>query len=290
MYKISIPNYQIYGESGASTMPEAIGCERIEERSSLHNWHIKPHRHHQLYQFFALSKGGGTATIDEQIFEYVAPTLIVLPPLTVHGFQWHKNSSGFVISAFKSEVFQILTSMPTLRIHFNQPILLSQENLVIDWHKFYALFANFYKEYKTNEVGRMAALHCLLALILLGSIRAAFGKTSITRHPPENESTFSQFAELVDKHYHEHKSVSFYADALNITTAKLNRLSQMFLNCSPHELLDGRLLLEAKRNILYTAMTANQVAYNLGFKDPAYFSRFFRKHTGEAPMQFRNRS
>lgn len=290
MNKRSIPNYYVYGESTTTQAPEAMNCERIEERSSLHNWRIKPHRHHQLYQFFTLAKGGGTASIDGQTFKYVAPSLMVLPPLTVHGFHWHEGSSGFVISAFKSEVLQALDSIPTLNVYFNQPILLSRHNLAIDWHEFYALFDNFYQEYKRNKVGRILALHCLLTLILIGSSRAMFGQSTstITPHPSENEAKCSQFIDLVDKHYKQHKNINFYAHLLNINNAKLNRISQTVLGCSPHELLDGRLLLEAKRNVLYTSMTANQIAYNLGFKDPAYFSRFFKKQTGKTPIQFRN--
>lgn len=285
-----IPNYQVYGESStATTEQEAMYSERIEDRSSLHNWLIKPHRHHNVYQFFALSKGGVTATVDDQVFKYVAPNLMVLPPFTVHGFKWCKNSSGIVISVLKSELVQILDLMvPKLSIHFSLPILSSQDDLT-DFSQLYTLFENFHREYKNNGVEMMLSLRCLLTLTLVEIVRTIIlDKTLIADHLSENESKALQFIELVNKHYNEHKGISFYADILGITTTRLNRILQMVLNQSPYEFLANRLVLEAKRNIRYTSMNANQIAYNLGFKDPAYFSRFFKKYTGYTPMKFRN--
>jgi AraC family transcriptional activator of pobA len=76
---------------------------------------------------------------------------------------------------------------------------------------------------------------------------------------------------------------------LNVTSAKLRAACLEVTNKTPTRVLEERLLLEAKRNLTYTNMTVAQIAYYLGFADPAYFSRFFSKLAGESPAAFRKR-
>jgi AraC family transcriptional activator of pobA len=98
---------------------------------------------------------------------------------------------------------------------------------------------------------------------------------------------FTRFRALVEQHYQEHWSVSNYAAVLNVTPSKLNRVSKMLTGQSAFEITQERLLLEAKRRLVYIASPVQLLAYDLGFKDPAYFNRFFKKRTGKTPASFR---
>jgi AraC family transcriptional activator of pobA len=84
-------------------------------------------------------------------------------------------------------------------------------------------------------------------------------------------------------------SVAHYAKALNVTAARLRAACIEVTGKTPTRVLEERLVLEAKRNLTYTNMTVAQIAYYLGFTDPAYFSRFFSKLAGESPAAFRRR-
>jgi AraC family transcriptional activator of pobA len=91
----------------------------------------------------------------------------------------------------------------------------------------------------------------------------------------------------VEQHYLQHWSVADYAAALNVTPSKLNRLSKALAGRSAFEITQERLLLEARRRLVYIAAPVQLLAYELGFEDPAYFNRFFKKRTGMTPARFR---
>ena len=78
-----------------------------------------------------------------------------------------------------------------------------------------------------------------------------------------------------------------YAAALNLTESKLNRACRSVAASSVNEVIQARLLLEAKRKLMYLPVPVATVAYELGFEDPAYFWRFFRKRAGMTPAEFR---
>jgi AraC-like DNA-binding protein len=85
--------------------------------------------------------------------------------------------------------------------------------------------------------------------------------------------------------YHQ---VRTYADLLNITPAKLNRVCARFTGKNASEFILERVILEAKRHLVFTNMSSKEIAYGLGYDDPSYFSRFFRKKTGYTPTRFRS--
>jgi AraC family transcriptional activator of pobA len=84
-----------------------------------------------------------------------------------------------------------------------------------------------------------------------------------------------------------HEPVSDYASRLGITAAHLNALCRQAAGKSALALIHERMILEAKRNLVYTSMTIAVVADTIGFADPAYFTRFFRREVGMSPKEFR---
>ncbi|GAA4458171.1 AraC family transcriptional regulator [Rurimicrobium arvi] len=98
---------------------------------------------------------------------------------------------------------------------------------------------------------------------------------------------FRQFSMLVEKHFREKHSVSEYAPLLNLAAKTLsNKLRRLNLP-QPNEVIKDRIMLEAKRLLIYTPMSAKEIAYDLGYDDPAYFNRLFVRKTGNTPTAFR---
>ncbi|WP_134554862.1 helix-turn-helix domain-containing protein, partial [Pseudomonas aeruginosa] len=97
----------------------------------------------------------------------------------------------------------------------------------------------------------------------------------------------SAFSQLVERHFREHLGIDEYARRLGISPAHLNGVARRLSGQTALGIVHQRLLLEAKRDLVYTAMTVNEIADRLGFSEPAYFTRFFKRLSGVSPSVFR---
>ncbi len=95
------------------------------------------------------------------------------------------------------------------------------------------------------------------------------------------------FRDLVERHFSEIKSVSAYTTKMNISEKRLNQATAKILGKTPKELIDERVLLEAKRLLVHEHNSIKEIGFALGFEDPAYFIKYFRKHVGKTPVEFR---
>jgi len=91
----------------------------------------------------------------------------------------------------------------------------------------------------------------------------------------------------VEQHFLEHWRLTRYADRLGLSTQRLNRLARAESGRSALEIVHDRLTREACRRLYYVAAPAEKLALELGFDDPAYFSRFFKRRTGMSPRRWR---
>lgn len=98
---------------------------------------------------------------------------------------------------------------------------------------------------------------------------------------------FLRFRQMLEQHIKHRHSVQEYADALNISRTHLNKLSKLYLGNTSKEVIRARLLLEAKKEILYSQKDISEIAHDLNFSDPPNFFRFFRQLTGQSPQKYR---
>ncbi|ANI89766.1 hypothetical protein A9P82_10985 [Arachidicoccus ginsenosidimutans] len=108
--------------------------------------------------------------------------------------------------------------------------------------------------------------------------------------PSTNEiykEIFFDFNKLVEEHFKEQKPVSYYSEQLYVSPKVLSRATRQLTGKTPKRILDERMLLEAKRLLMYDISTGKEIGYSLGFTEPTNFIKFFRKHTGKTPLAFR---
>jgi len=104
---------------------------------------------------------------------------------------------------------------------------------------------------------------------------------------PTINDRLTQFRQLLEQHYRQQWTVKQYASELHVSVSTLNRLCNHSVGKTTKAIILDRLLSEARRRLIYTREPLDQIAYTLGFKDPAYFSRLFKKLNGTPPSYFR---
>jgi len=136
--------------------------------------------------------------------------------------------------------------------------------------------------------GNAAALALVTAVLVqaarAGALQAAGAGDPRSRKVQQVE----QFKALLEEHFRAHWPVARYAAALNVSAGQLGRLTREVLGCSPLDALNERLVREAQRELVHGSLGIKQLAAALGFDDDAYFGRFFKKHTGLRPGEFRH--
>ncbi|WP_046242634.1 helix-turn-helix domain-containing protein [Hymenobacter terrenus] len=150
---------------------------------------------------------------------------------------------------------------------------------------FEALLLLLVQEYEREDACPQLMRNYLRAFLLNAErISNTQGGVSI----PSLAQTYTQrLQELIEQHYTRQQPVAFYADQLGLSSKRLNDYTRRTLGKSVTQLLHHRLLVESKRLLLYSTLTVKEIAYSIGFEDPAYFSRFFKKQTTQYPERFR---
>jgi AraC family transcriptional activator of pobA len=101
------------------------------------------------------------------------------------------------------------------------------------------------------------------------------------------ELQYLQFRELLEDNYKDSFSVSDYSDRLYISTKTLITITKAMVAKTPSHLIAERTILEAKRLLAFTALKVNEIGYKLGFDDPSYFVKFFKRHVKTSPSNYR---
>lgn len=278
-----VPVFKLYGETVNWSTPDLLHMESIPERSGPHDWHIHPHQHADLVQVLYVQHGQATLEIEDHELSFRQPALQVVPPLCVHGFRFSEDVRGFVLSLALPMVEASAQSLGTRLLTVPHCHLLKPEDHVF----MSSLFDRLWVDYQGREEGRDAMLSSLVKVLLIWLHRGERKQSGIRTSHDRGEEYVSGFLELLEKHFREHWPIERYATQLGISAPHLNSLCRRLCHQSALQVVHQRLVLEAKRCLVYTSMTVSELSDSLGFTEPAYFSRFFKRYTGLPPRDFR---
>lgn len=104
-----------------------------------------------------------------------------------------------------------------------------------------------------------------------------------------NLELFQQFYQLLEQFHTSEHHIDYYSNTLNISPRKLSEINNRVMGRSTGKIIEEKLLLEAKRSLLYSNSSIKEIAFQLGFEDNSYFSKFFKRHTKLSPSQFRTK-
>ena len=284
-----IPSYSLYGEiPGAIRHTDALHIEDIQSRSRKYLWKIGNHRHTGLCQCVYVTAGPVVADLEGARAECEGPTVVIIPAGAVHGFGFHADSQGYVLSINLDRLLSMASSLHQAPIAalFSEPRVLELASDPVLAARAAGLFGNLIEEFRQPESPgpQVGWLACSVLWILSSGTHHMTAMQSPDRYELDR---LRRFRLLVETHYQKHWPVKRYARQLALSESSLNRICRNLTGGTAFDIVQQRLALEARRRLVYLAGSVAGVAAALGFKDPAYFCRFFRRHAGVSPTAFR---
>lgn len=286
----AIPTFALYGEAGAPR-PELLHVEEIQSRSRLYHWEIAPHLHQGLFQVLWVLRGAAQVALDERRERVEGPAAIVIPPGIVHGFRFAQGTDGLVLTLsarFLGEGGDFQAVGESFSELFSAPGVLRFDTGAAEAQRMDALLRQVEAEFNApggaqSPVASWLARAVVWKLAQAAANRRDGGDPRRYRH----QALFARFLMLVEQNFLAHWTVEQYASRLGMTAARLNRLTRAEAGQPALELVHERLTREACRRLAYIEAPAATLASELGFEDPAYFSRFFKRRTGQTPQRWR---
>lgn len=283
-----IESLAIYGKAGSAV--SGLHLEAMQARAEALAYTVRPHVHPGMLQLLHASGGVCTATIDGRTHTLVAPCLASIPGGVAHCFNFGPDAAGWILTVGHDHVLDA----PLVRNEDNVASLLRQPHIVdLGPYPQQAallgmLFSQLDDELRADRRGRRAGVEYLLRLILLQHWRAVeTGQED--RHDDRDRRLFYDFRALLEENFARQWTVPEYAQRLKCTPLRLNRVCRSFTRQTANGVILGRLGEEARRLLVFTTAPAAHIGARLGFQEPSYFTRFFRRLTGQTPGEFRQR-
>jgi len=256
----------------------------------------RPHKH-QWQELIYLKSGRGKHSIDDNVFELESNTFYLIGKGQVHDFLEGYDLHGFIIrfvdnflpptglNTQNSLNSTLLGSIiMTNELHVPHPEVLHYESLI----------ENLYYEYKMNNLtyAKSEIIQYLLLALLSKLERRVrqMSKEIIGANSDKQTRLFHSFLLLIEENFKTQHKINYYSKELGVDSRKLTTITKYFASKTPKQILNERLMVEAKRMLLYTGNSSKEISYFLGYDDPAYFSRFFKIFTGVSPQKFKNNS
>lgn len=257
----------------------------LDERSNL-NWRMgepKPHCH-PFHQVFFVTEGSGTHWVDGEETRIHGPWVMLVAKGKTHLYYPDVQAEGWMfdfgedfLDEDASWVFSDFLASPNLPLPkdelFRQASALAR--LIWDLGKL------------TTDESRPVLRHLLSAFLhlLQGRIREQAAQSQA--HRSSEFKLFQAFLRQLDASFATEKEVEFYARKLRCTSRRLGSVCKLILGKTPQTLIGERCMLEAKRLLLHSDRSIQQIAADLGCEDQSNFTKAFRKVTGETPSGFR---
>ena len=241
----------------------------------------QPHRH-EYHEIFWIRRGAADHLLDGEIIRVPEGSLHIVPKGRIHrGIPSKKlracclRFNDDLLSDSSYELFRQCNEVST--------ITLTAEDSDIVERYCYLLTR---EASKTAPGNRKTLIHLLRALIsLIEELLLQLTETQPLNHI-RYKTLWERFNILIEQRFKKTHKVTEYAQALGVSSRKLNEAATFFSGMTTSQIIDRRLIIEAKRLLLYKGLQIKEVAFELGFNEHSYFTKVFKKHTGQTPSSF----
>lgn len=250
-----------------------------------------PHSH-SYYQIIWFFKTTGTHTVDFKRYDIKENTILFITKNQIHAFDDNYDCEGWLIHF--NESFFMHTEVD---IFLKYNIFKTQENPCYAMETEALARGKNYIDLITEELnnrmdfGFEATVRFLLKCFLINLERVHQKRANGTLLVNDGYTLkFYQFKELLERHYQENLTVKEYADAMAISSKTLTTITKKISGHPPAELIAQRIVLQAKRLLRFTTLQVGEISFELGFEDPSYFVKYFKRHLKVSPLVFRERA
>ncbi|EGV42492.1 AraC family transcriptional regulator [Bizionia argentinensis JUB59] len=268
----------------------SFGISKMEDIYTKRNGRVdEPHKHN-YYTVLIVNKAKGQHKIDFNSYELSNNQIYFVAPGQVHQVIENEKSIGFAMTF--SNQFLIKNSIP---LSFIDGLNLFQNYgqsppLMPEPEQFDTIvnFANkIYELYHGNAAMKFLSIGAFLKLLLIECNNICAVNPANTDNDASRNNIIKNFKKAVDVNYRKEHSTTYYAKQLHITPDHLTRIVKSKIGKTAKEYIQARITTEAKRLLYFTDETNKEIAYELGFNEPANFSAFFKKHTNISPSKFK---
>ncbi|TRZ46325.1 helix-turn-helix domain-containing protein [Robertkochia solimangrovi] len=255
-----------------------------EDAKALEGKEIIPHEH-DFEELIVGVEGKVSHFIDFGDATIYAPFVSFVTQGKIHRLhpQTHNGICNFWVIRFRSEFISESLFRLYAFFHNRANISLASKRC---FTRYSTLCDMMFDEYR-QERPDLAILKQLLTTL----ITMLYGESSMSDNDEKqlsaNMETYANFLLILEDNYKRAEKVSFYAEKLFMTERNLNRICQEVIHQSVSEIIENRKLTEAKNLLIGTSRTVAEIGYELGYNEKAYFSKVFKRRTGQTPTEFR---
>jgi AraC-like DNA-binding protein len=243
---------------------------------------LAAHRH-DYQEIIVITKGRGHHRIDWDDHILEGPRVLLVAQGKMHDFRTLPGARGWVLE-FASDFTRQPTSWLFSRFFSLSVVSLEDEGLRRGVTQLCGIMEELQRG---GEEAQEPIAHLLEALLAM--LQVSVRRKAMQGRPERSSdfSTFEAFMTILDSHFRTEKEMAFYARALRINPRRLAAICKQTLGLTPLGLLEQRTMVEAKRLLARTGLTVQQIGFDLGYEDPSYFTKVFRKVVRQTPSAFR---
>jgi AraC family transcriptional regulator, transcriptional activator of pobA len=282
--QMTVPKVRLYVER-PGTKDWFVHVGHVTDRG---RWRTEPHAHPGYGQVILVRTGRGTMNLEGRNVPFEGPCALLLPAKCVHGLDYHDDVERWVVTIDIAYLTQINSKLHQFITLWASSRVIPFSNLPQATAELYILVEGLKRETESAAVGHVTGAEALLTLLMLMLAREASRDDVHTDNVVRNDiRRVERFRGLIEEHFRKNLPLQDYASGMGMSQGQLRAMCYSAFGLSPTKLIRERIIVEARRYLIFGDMTVEQIAFGLGFTDAAYFTRFFRKETGQAPSQFR---
>ena len=283
----TIQNISFESSEGATDV-EFLELTELFERINRDPNHnpLRPHR----ISFFALlivTEGEGIHQVDLKNYPIGKDTVLKIAKGQVHAFQGERKYKGslvvftedFVLKYFSKSSIEFISHL--YNYHLSDPLV---ENSIFN-ESFLDQIAQELRS--KNTYAQKEIIAKMLELYLLKLERHTHTVIS-EKIDKKHYSFFNDFKNLVERNYTKTRNVKDFAEMLSISPKHLNMIVREVTLNTAKTFIDQYVILEIKRAILSSTLSLKEVVYQIGFDEMTNFTKFFKKHTGLSPKEYKS--